>query len=501
MSIIVPGEPWIEDRAGDVLDEGLWLPTSARQAARVPMEGRIIQAEESGELGRVLANLIGAAHEVVLVSSFLFADPGTERALLEAAKRGVRVYMLVASEARLEKESREDNSFDQRALEDHKRLLDGLAGWVYVRSAEHFHAKFVLVDPKTNPRGVLLTANLADKPLTRNHELAVYLRQAEVRAMAGLFTWAFWESAQRELLVAGGLPPVKTAGRFPVPMPASGIVATAGERRDLRRAVLQLIRSASRTLVVAIYGIDDTEVVEALEERARSGVSVVLLVRHPRAGMHATLRRLAGAGIGVLGVSEWLHAKAILADGTRGLLMTANLQMHGLDAGFEVGVELAGDDAAALARVLGAWHSGAPWRLRASACVGELRGVVQVLNGKGYKALTVEPATRVDDGHVRVDCCTKITGAARPTPRRPPDGKIYHRIEHTWSIEPPSLARGAKPWAPPKGKDGDAPAPPFPIFEEPPGGRRVFAIDTLAQLEAARTAMQAFDVGAVVLRG
>ncbi|TKC98026.1 phospholipase D-like domain-containing protein [Polyangium fumosum] len=500
MTSAVPGETWIEDRTGDVL-EGAWTPTNAQEVARTPMEGRILQAEERGELGRLLSALIGAAQGVVLLSSFLFADPGTERALLEAARRGVRVYMLVASEARLEKESRDDGSFDQKALEDHKRLLNALAGWVYVRSAEHFHAKFVLVDPNTDPRGVLLTANLAEKPLTRNHELAVNLRPAEVRAIAALFTWSFWESAQRELLAAGSLPPVRAAGRFSVPTLASGIVATAGERRDLRSAALQLIRSAHRTLVIAIYGIGDLEVIEALEERARSGVSVVLLVRHPRVGMHGTLQRLARARVTVLGVSPWLHAKAILADGMRGLLMTANLEAHGLDDGFEVGVELSGDDAAALARVLGAWHSGAQWQLRASARVGELRGVVQVLNGKGYKEVTVEPATRVDDGHMKVDCCTKIEGAAPPKPRRPPEGRLYHKIEHLWAIEPPSLARGAKPWAPPKRKDVDAPAPPFPIFEESPGGRRVFAIDTLAQLEAARTAMQPFGVNAVVLRG
>src|SRR5262245_33788150 len=85
--------------------------------------------------------------------------PPTERALIEAAKRGVRVYLLVATEARLDKEIRSDDSFGIKTVEEHKRLLDRLAGWVYVRSAEHFHAKFVVADPKSRPHGVLLTAN------------------------------------------------------------------------------------------------------------------------------------------------------------------------------------------------------------------------------------------------------------------------------------------------------------------------------------------------------
>ena len=211
--------------------------------------------------------------------------------------------------------------------------------------------------------------------------------------------------------------------------------------------------------------------------------------------MFETLRGLVHADLNILGVSAFLHAKAILADGERGLVMTANLQEHGLDRGFEIGVELTGEDATALGRMLASWQTAARSLLHASARLGEIGGSVQVMNGKGYRELSVEPEGRLEDGVTQVDCCTRISTAPRPTPARAPAGKLYHRIEHVWSISPPVLAKGGRAVPAPK----DAEAPPFPIHEEP-GGRRVFAVGGLGEVDTARAAMAAFRVDAIVLR-
>jgi cardiolipin synthase len=430
----VPGPPWYEDRSDDVI-EGVWIPSARPLAPRSPEAGRLLQAEESGALLRAVVEIIGSTREVVFVSSFLFAERDIERALLAAAQRGVRVYLLVASEARLEKEARGDDAFGQKAVEDHKRLLDQLCGWVYVRSAEHFHAKFVVADPQTRPRGLLLTANLTREALTRNHELAVRLTEEEARALAALFTWAFWESAQHELLLAGKLTPVAPASRVASPPAAGPVVATSAMRTDLRAAVKGLIGSARHNLVVATFGLDDREMVDALGARAQAGVAVTLLVRHPRFTLFETLRGLARAGVTVLGVSEWLHAKAIVADGERALVMTANLQERGLDRGFEVGVHLTGADATALGTILGSWQAAACAQMRASTRLGDLQGRVQIANGKGYCDVVVEREGTVVDGVTKVDCCTHLARAARPAAAREPSGTRYHRVKHTWSIE------------------------------------------------------------------
>lgn len=506
MSTLVKGTPWVEDRSGDVL-EGVWVATGAPIVMRPGRTGRLLQAEDQGTLAGAVVEIIRRAREVVMVSSFLVADPDTENALLDAAKsRGVRVYLLVASEARLEREVRDDDVFGQRVFEEHCALLDRLAGWVCVRTAEHFHAKIVLADPKTEPRGLLLTSNLTKDALRRNHELALELRAEEVRGMAALFAWAFWESAQRELLEARRLRPVTAAARLPLPEASGTIVATAGTKRDLRAAVLELIRGAQRRLVVTTFGIGERAVIDALCERAAANVQVTLLVRHPRGAMLPVLRELSRGGVHVAGVSKFLHAKAIVADGARGLVMTANLEKHGLEEGFELGVRLGSDDSAELERVLAAWDASAEFRLRDAARVGELRGTVQVLNGKGYKDLLIEPVYELDAGTVNVDCCTKVESAKRPTAPRLPNGRLFHRIEHTWTICPPQLARGAKPIPPPEPAAGggekqgkvNAPPAPFPIYQEPTG-RRVFAVSSLAQVPSAAAAMKPFDVAAVVL--
>lgn len=508
MSTLVKGEPWVEDRAGDVL-EGAWVATGAPAATRPGKSGRLLQAEETGTLAGAVLDVIASAREVVMVSSFLVADAATEKALLDAAKtRGVRVYLLVASEARLEREVRDDDVFGQRVFAEHCDLLDRLAGWVCVRTAEHFHAKIVLADPKTEPRGLLLTSNLTTDALRRNHELALELRADEVRGLAALFGWAFWESAQRELLEARRLRPVTAPARLSLPQASGVIVATAGTRRDLRNTALELIGGARRRLVLATFGIGERAIIDALCERAAANVQVTLLVRHPRGAMLPVLRELSRGGVHVAGVSKFLHAKAIVADGDRGLLMTANLEKHGLEEGFELGVRLGPDDTAALERLLAAWEAGAGFLLRDTVRIGDLRGPVQILNGKGYKDLMIEPVHEVDAGTVNVDCCTKLESAKRPTAPRPPEGRLFHRIEHTWTIRPPVLARGAKPVPPPAaaedgketqdGAKASLPAPPFPIYQEP-AGRRVFTVGSLSEVPSARAAMKAFDVAAVVL--
>ncbi|TOM07229.1 hypothetical protein CGH84_24310, partial [Vibrio parahaemolyticus] len=57
------------------------------------------------------------------------------------------------------------------------------------------------------------------------------------------------------------------------------------------------------------------------------------------------------AGAKVFGF-KWLHAKAIWNEHNHGMIMSANLQEHGLDTGFELGVLLNGDRAKQLKECL-----------------------------------------------------------------------------------------------------------------------------------------------------
>ena len=163
------GPGWLRRRATDaesreVVNDGVW---------RTGPQGRFRQA---------LVEALDSAKDVALLSSFLLADDGLAKAMLRAAKRRVRVYLLTASEQRIGKVVRDDETFEQRMADQHKKLLDTLAGNVLLRSAEHIHAKFVVVDPQlpTGARAWLSTANF-NKALEDSVELGVRLGSDDAR--------------------------------------------------------------------------------------------------------------------------------------------------------------------------------------------------------------------------------------------------------------------------------------------------------------------------------
>ena len=269
---------------------------------------------------------------------------------------------MLASEARLDREPG-DGEFEQRVLAEHKDMLSRLGGCVLIRSAPHFHAKLVLVDPDANPVGMLLTANLTREALRRNEELAVVLRPEEVKEAAELLRWAMWEGAEHELVDPGNFRSVKPLGAVDHPAPLPQVLATTSSATQLREEAVDLIDSASRELIVASFGwAADHPVVERLCARARQGLSLTVLARTRPRAMPA-LVALAEAGARVLGF-KWLHAKALWADSDRALVMSANLEKHGLDDGFELGLRLEGKRAEELRTRLERWSSQAAWELR-----------------------------------------------------------------------------------------------------------------------------------------
>ena len=128
-----------------------WLrvrPTEPDTGARA---GALLRVGPGNELHRTLVDAVGRAQEVVLAASFLLADEALANAFLEASRRGVRVYVLTASENRIATIGRDDDAFEARMIKEHKQLLDTLAGNVLLRSAGHFHAKFLIIDPHHHP--------------------------------------------------------------------------------------------------------------------------------------------------------------------------------------------------------------------------------------------------------------------------------------------------------------------------------------------------------------
>lgn len=476
-----------------------WATQQATAEFRDEQGKAVLQSGKRRKMADAVIGLIEQAEELVVISSFLLADKDLEDAIEIAAKRGVRIYVLLASEARLEREGSE-GEFDRRVKEQHEAMLRRLGGYALFRSAPHFHAKVVVIDPGASAQGVLLTANLTTEALERNEELAVRLNSAEVAEVVGYLRWAMWESAEHEL--ADPRDRFKTTRPLEVvDHPENGlkIVATTSNTNTIREEVLRLINSARSRIVVSSFGWDERhEVVQALCARAREGLDVTVLARMRPVSMPALLK-LAEAGANVFGF-RWLHAKALWSDAEAALVMSANLQGDGLDKGFELGVRLTGDRAREVGERLVGWCNSAPWRLLHSPRLGDISGAVRIWQKGQLVDHEVKASENVDLGEITALSAAKLEA---PCPTRPPTGgdlpQLAHELRCIWKVIAPTLAEKAKELKRSAGKKEQAAlsyAPP--AFREP-SGRLVVAIAAVDELSAADKVVAEVGAEAVVL--
>ncbi len=474
-----------------------WLSTGATLGGQ---EERGRQVHESGR-GRVvtgeIVSLLEQAEAKVVVSSFLLADERVEDALLAAARRGVRVYLLLASEARLGAED-PAGEFGKQVLEQHVAMLGRLGGHVLFRSAEHFHAKLVVSDPETRPRGLLLTANLTTEALERNEELALVLTAEEVVEAVAYLKWAMWEAAEHELVDPDDrFRSVSPLGQVAHPAAGSSVVATTSATCSIREEVLRLVAAARSRIVVSSFGWDrEHEVVRRLCERARAGVEVTVLAR-VRPSATPALIALAEAGARVLGF-KWLHAKAVWIDSGEALVMSANLQVDGLDRGFELGVRLSGSRAGEVLERLTRWAEGAPARLVPAPTLGEASGWVKLWHDGKLVDGEVSPSLDVDLGTVLATSAHELSSPRPPLPPAKGLPRLAHELRWTWTVVAPELAPKAVELRRAPQSDGRPASYSPPVFREP-GNRVVVAVREPEELDAARSLMSEVDAAAIVV--
>lgn len=487
-------------RTLDLRDEKLpptWCPRGAAGAPPPVTAAGIYRSDGDGALVSAIADAVDRAREVVLVSSFLLADERIERALERAGRRGVRVYLLLATETRLDKEVREDSGFDQRALAEHKAMLTKLAGWALIRSAPDFHAKVVLIDPERGGAGFLLTANLTKEALTRNEELAVSLTPDETRAVFAHLGWAMWEAAEHELVEPGRLSSVKgPMGVVPKPVVTGSVVATLRERGTIAAAALDVVRAAKRELIVASFGWDaDHEVVREICARATAGLQVTVLARVRPVAMPALLA-LVASGARVVGY-PYLHAKAIVADGTTGVVMSANLQRHGLDQSVELGIRLDGARLKAVHQILFGWAERAPFELRTAATVRAVLGDALVWTDRQLIPWSVAKEDAAELEAVTATSADNLEADPPPMRRRFGLPHPAHELTITWSVVAPRLAAKSKEI---DAKLGKAARPGDPAVFREPNGRVVVAVVNGDEITRAREITKHVGAAAIVVR-
>lgn len=476
----------------------VWLecPTRRTNPSHFTSTSVFTSGRDRHMAGRVLS-IINEAQQFVVVVSFLLADEEIVQALLDAACRGVRVYLGISAEAQLNKIVKDGDEFTADVVEKHRQMLRRLEGYVLVRSASHFHAKVVIADPDTKPDGFLLTSNLTREALERNEECGVALNPDEVREVFGLLRWALWESAEHDNLEGEKMRAVKPLGVVGAPSASPrSIFATAADIRSIREEALRLIGSAKASIIASSFGWGtDHPVVERLCERARQGIQVTVLCRYRPTSMDALVRlRLAGAT--VLGF-QWLHAKAILVDGELGMVMSANLEAHGLDGGFELGVPMHGDRARELGRLLDLWRDSAPRSLEMNATLGTAKGSFLRLNGRQFEESRPMELTTFDAGIVTAPSA-ELLPETLPSPQKFDEARkknpLAKEIEVSWKVHAPEMPKHAK-IAPDKGSQEKKGGPNLYAI----GSQRVIGVASEAQLPEAVLMKAATKASAIMV--
>ena len=292
---------------------------------------------------------------------------------------------------------------------------------------------------------------------------------------------------------------MKPIGRVGHPAPLPHVLATTSSATQLRAEAIELIDSASEKLIVASFGwAADHSVVERLCERARDGLELTVLARVREHSMPA-LVALAGAGARVLGF-KWLHAKALWADSGRALVMSANIEKHGLDEGFELGLKLEGEQAEELRMRLEGWSNQAAWELLLKPALGEMARNVRVWYENQLHNLDVKPLIPVDLGAVKSASALDLKVSDPDPPRINGLPQPAHELECRWLVRAPVLDPKAREVLRPANGKNAKPTPyQPPVFKEP-GGKLVVAVQSPEEIPSARQVAAEVEATAVVVR-
>ncbi|MCC5952055.1 MAG: hypothetical protein JJU45_08155 [Acidimicrobiia bacterium] len=445
--------------------------------------------------------LLQSAEDVAIVASFLIASDEVQAAIVAAAARGVRVYLMTASEQRLDRGHRGWSATEEERSREHQFLLDELAGNVLVRTAPGFHAKVVIVDPMTNPQGLLLTSNLVYVDLEANLEVGVALEPDEVRSMYRVLRWAFWEAAEHELLEPQRLQSVRAADLVEWERPQEPVVSSNRHQDGIGSTAVQAIRDAQVILASNFGWAADHPVVRELCAAARAGKHVTILARCSKRAKRASpaLLELARSGAAVLGHHR-LHAKLLQVDLERCLVHSANHVSIEDESNLELGIWTDGARAEALAKILDDWVASAPWRLVAEAQLRDVGSHLIDVSAEGWKEVVVQERIEVVVPPLVAHTALDLDISPDTSTLDPSNHEPARTVEFRWTVAAPRLKRKAREVfredvVGGRGRTSFEPK----VFDER-RGRRVVAVSSEAELGAARALVPKVGAQAVVVQ-
>jgi cardiolipin synthase len=259
-----------------------------------------------------LEKLLRRARHTIIIQMYIWKDDRVGRwfagILLDAADRGVHID--VTKEAVGDVFEFRDFLTTQASMEPLWRHFWNHPNIRITHVTRNDHTKVFVIDDQI----LLLTGmNIADEYEESWHDYMVELRGHRFVA---------------QYLMEGAPQPGKVQ-----------LILNTQRVRQVRGAVMHLLSSAQRSILIEQCYFSDPKVVDLLIRRSHEGVRITLIVPeaqdlHYHANMQAIGRLLVGSSPGCVQVLLYpgiVHGKVILADRTRMFLGSANLMASSLD--------------------------------------------------------------------------------------------------------------------------------------------------------------------------
>jgi phosphatidylserine/phosphatidylglycerophosphate/cardiolipin synthase-like enzyme len=349
----------------------------------------VIENGEQKILFSKIINAIDKVQEFVCLQSFLIQDSAIIDSLLKAVQRNVKVFVLSSAEARLKDRIEEETDFIKA---NYIQLIDNKFRNHFVhRTAENFHAKYILIDPRNNPKGFICTNNFTENGFAKNPELAVELNKEQCEELFKVFVYHFWEHSTDEQNATTEFEKVKPANKFSLPNLQHILLTSPNtQNNSLNDILVKTAKTAKESISLSTFQLDkNTELVKVILDKAKQGIEVSLFCRPIERQFNEQIKELLEAGFQVY-FHPLIHAKSLLIDEKVGYLFTANFIENGLEKGLEVGIKLNEQQTADLNKIHTNWKKDFESKSIKSASIKDLKEVVVFKDGKLTKKILLD---------------------------------------------------------------------------------------------------------------
>lgn len=374
----------------------VFVPTNKEWISTENDDLSIIESGKNGVLFNKIIVGIHNAQVMICLQSFLIQDTKIIDALLKARQeRGVKIFIMGCAEAKLkENPYGEEDSF---ITKEYKTMLEEKFKNNFVhRQAGNLHAKFILIDPKTNPKGYLFTGNFNLKPFYENPELAIELSIAKTKELFQVFVHHFWNHTTDEQTESSHFDKVKPILKFET-VDLKQVLLTSPNKGlcNLKETLLEVVSKAEEEIQFSTFGLDiNHELSQGILEKLKKGIKVTVFCRPRLKAINNHIEILAKHGAKVF-CHPLIHVKSIVVDNKKAYIFSANFEEHGMDTGFEVGLKLTMKQKNDLLKIYDTWKNTFPYEYFYERKLAEIDSY-QVLDRESI----LKPVIKIEEEHL-----------------------------------------------------------------------------------------------------